>query len=116
MEEMLQHWPFVAAMLVFATFGMVAKRTFFSEYKAKGGGWAWWGRKTLPLHPVAAGMLLAVVPTIPVSPGVEGWSARMLYFAMAGVCSTWAYDVVRAVAKKYDVELSGESARPPPGA
>ena len=118
------HWPFVAATLILAFIGQVLKGTVWTrEHFLK---WRlltpnrvlwrffWWGRKTLPIHPVVAGGLLGLVPGIPASPQVEGTTALVLYFAFAGVISTWAFAIVKAWAKKQgiDLNLSGQSDPP----
>ena len=127
-EAVGDHWPFVAAMLIFATVGQVLKGTVWTERnflkwrvdKPNAILWRvfWWGRKTMPLHPVAVGALCGrFVPGLPASPGVEGATALMLYFAFAGIGSTWAFAFVKAAAKKRGIDLklpgNGNSAPPP---
>jgi hypothetical protein len=105
------HWPFVVAALIFAAFGQTAKRTVFTwEQIGDGRGWRswlWWGRKTMPLHPVLCGVLLGLVPGIPTSPSVPtSTAASCLYYAGAGVVSTWIFDLLRGLLKSRGVELS----------
>lgn len=113
-EHVLPHWPFLIGALIFATIGQVMKSTVFGVERCKKSRLFWIGRKTLPLHPVATGLLVGLIPTIPVSPGVEGLAASALYWAGAGLSSTWAFAVVRSLAKKRGVELQlpGESEPP----
>lgn len=106
------HWPFVVAALIFASVGQTMKRTVFTwERIGDGIGWRrrlmWWARKTLPLHPVAIGALLGLVPGIPTSPDVPATTAAAcLYYAGAGVVSTWVFDLMRGLLKTRGVELA----------
>jgi len=125
MEDVLAHWPFVMATLILAIVGQVAKTTIFSTdllkrtHGSRMGELLWVGRKTLPLHPVVAGMALGFVPGMPVSPGVLTLAAKVLYFAGAGMASTWAFAILKGVAKEkgYDLNIPTESVAPsaPPG-
>jgi hypothetical protein len=112
MEDLLQHWPFAATALILSVVGQAVKRVFFDDPTAK--GWRLIGRKTLPMHPVVVGALLGFIPSMPISPGVVSWSGRILYFAFAGVCSTWAFNVLKQVLKKEGIVLDGNSTKPPP--
>lgn len=128
-EAIAPHWPFVAAMFILAFIGQVLKGVVWTEanflrwrmHTPNAILWRffWWGRKTLPLHPVAAGALLGLIPSMPVGSGVEGRTAAMLYFAFAGVLSTWAFAIVKAWAKSKDIDLkipgNGSSTPPPAG-
>jgi len=113
MELALSHWPFLAAMLFFAVLTQVLKGTVFTQenvvkYKTKKhvlGELIWWGRKSLPLHPVIFGMGLGFIPGVPVSAGVETIAAKVFYFAFAGLVSTWAFAVVKSLAKKRGIDL-----------
>jgi hypothetical protein len=125
-EAIAPHWPFAAATLILAFVGQVVKGTVWTEAnflkwrmeKPNPVLWRffWWGRKTMPLHPVAVGALLGLVPNIPAGTGIEGRPATMLYFAFAGVMSTWAFALVKAWAKKHDIDLKlpGQPSTPPP--
>lgn len=104
---LLTHWPFLAAMASFAVFGRVAKKVI-----APGKGWRWWFHQTMPLHPVVLGVALSFIPGVPASAGAETWAAKALYFALAGVCSTWAYNVVQQLLAKRGIALEGST--PPP--
>jgi hypothetical protein len=127
------HWPFVVAALIFASIGQTLKRTVLTwERIGDGRGWKrrmlWWGRKTLPLHPVLCGALLGLVPGIPTSQSVPvTTAASCLYYAGAGVVSTWIFDLLRGLLKTRGVELSlnvmpssappsTSASSPPPGA
>ena len=127
-EAIAPHWPFVAAMFILASIGQVVKGTVwtrdnFLKYRMRTPNavlWRffWWGRKTLPLHPVAAGALLGLTPGVPLGTGIEGTTAAVLYFAFAGVFSTWAFAIVKAWAKSKDIDLKlpGDSSSAPPPA
>lgn len=121
----IAHWPFLAAALIFAMAGQVVKATFFTKanirkYKKDGPAWLgemlWWGRKTLPMHPVGLGVVMGLVPGMPVGPGIETAAATVLYFAFAGLCSTWAFSVIKQLAKKkgIDLDLPGDTSTTPP--
>lgn len=107
----LCHWPFVAVAFVLMTFGQVMKRAVWTKARAMGQGhacdcnnWFWkLGRATLPLHPVVLGGIIGAVWTSP-EKHVSGPGA-VIYFAAAGALSTWLYDVMRSVAKRYGVRL-----------
>lgn len=111
----LAHWPFIASAFVLSIVGQVMKNSLWTEENAKAHKLYSLGRKTLPLHPVVCGILMGVAwKGLPVSPGVEGASARVLYFAFSGVAATWLFALIKAWAKKegYDVALPGESVKP----
>lgn len=128
-EYVFPHWPFIVATLIFATMGQVMKATVFTKanvvkYKASDsklgrivGELLWWGRKSLPMHPVIAGALLGGVPGIPVSApmGEVATAVKQLYYAGAGMASTWAFAILKSVAKKRGIELDmpRESTVPP---
>ncbi len=122
MASLIAHWPFMAAALIFAMAGQVAKATFFTKAnvrKYKGskpwlGETLWWGRKTLPMHPVGLGVAMGLVPGMPVGPGIETPAATVLYFAFAGLCSTWAFSVIKQLAKKKGIDLDLPTATTPP--
>ena len=115
------HWPGLAWMLIAMLVGQVmAHRVFTREHahrKRKGQWFWWWMRKTLPLHPVAAGLLLGVLWQDP-----EGtdwpWIASPMYFSAFGGGSIWAYEVIKGLLKRqgFDVGmLPGSSSAPPKG-
>lgn len=124
-DAIAPHWPFFACALILAFVGQVVKGTVWTEanflkwrmHTPNRVLWRffWWGRKTMPLHPVAVGALLGLVPNIPLGTGIEGRPAAVLYFAFAGVFSTWIFAFVKAAAKKrgIDLKLPGQSDPPP---
>jgi len=113
----LSHWPFIAVMSVFGMVGVVMNRRVFTQEQAKKRRpmqWFWWWmRKTLPLHPVLAGLVVGAFWRSP-EPGVDGAVAAMTYFAFSGVTSVFAYEVFKGMAKRrgYDLSLPGESNPP----
>lgn len=112
---LLPHWAFFCAAAVFAVVGEVTKRTLFTKKRAAGNRAIWIGRKTLPLHPVVAAILIGWIPGMPVSAGVEGPMGAIMYYVFAGITSTWVFSVAKAMAKKrgIELELPGHSDYPP---
>lgn len=104
-QYILPHWPLLTVTLALAIFGQVLKGSVFSVDMCKRSRFCWWGRKTLPAHPVLIGLLIGFIPGMPVSPGVEGRASRVLYFMAAGVLSTWAFMLLKQFAKKRGIEL-----------
>lgn len=117
MDDMLQvldvitaHWPFIVFTLVAAMVVQIFKGAVWTEARARGkgakAGFFWWARKTLPLHPVAAGALFGLIPGLPLSPQVpQTMAAAAMYYAAAGLLSTWAFAVLKGVAKKRGIDL-----------
>jgi hypothetical protein len=106
--NLLPHWPFVCAMLIFMIIGQVVKTSVFPKdgWKTHKPVWLfWWGRKTLPLHPIVAGMLMGLVWHSPEA-GVTTTAACVGYFAMAGAISVWAYEFLKGLAKKEGIDLN----------
>ncbi len=128
MDDLIAHWPFAVVSLILAMMGQMMKATFFTKanivkYKASAGKLGritgevlWWGRKTLPMHPVFAGIALGCLPGMPVGPGIDPGAATVLYFAGAGMASTWAFAVLKMLAKKQGVELDMPRVSDPPKA
>ena len=91
-----EHWHLAVAAMVFMMIGQVVKTHLFTrERAAKRGKWRWaWnlGRATLPLQPVAAGMLLAAA------------TSDSAYIG-SGVVSVYLYDVLKSAAKKRGIIL-----------
>lgn len=118
-QNLLPHWPFVCAMVVFMLVGQVVKTSVFpvDGWKSRKPVWLfWWGRKTLPLHPIAAGMLLGLVWRNPET-GVDTLPECMGYFSMAGAFSVWAYEFLKQMAKKEGVNIAlpgVDDSNPPP--
>jgi hypothetical protein len=112
------HWPFIVFALVASMVAQVFKSAVWTAKRAdsKGvkGWFFWWGRKTLPLHPVFAGALFGLIPGLPVSPGVpETMAAHAMYYGAAGLASTWAFDVLKGIAKKRGITIQSPISLPP---
>lgn len=118
-ETLLAHWPFVAVAVIFAVIGQVTSLRVFTKARAYAKGKAqwfwWWGRETLPLHPIAAGAGLGWFWRDPEGVTLSA-PAAMTYFAFAGGLSMVVWVVARGVAKDrgLDISLPGES-KPPEG-
>jgi hypothetical protein len=111
-DEIAAHWPFVVAALIFSGFSQVLKASVYSARNIRDyngttmGHVLWWGRKTLPIQPVLVGCLFGFIPGMPVAPEVGGTiAARVLYFAGAGICSTWVFSVLKGIAKSRGIDL-----------
>jgi len=122
-EYVLPHWPLVFTLLVFTVIGQFTSHKVFTRARAyqkrskKFLQWFWWwGRESLPLHPIASGALLGLLWHNPegVSPS---WplAASVSYFAGAGVLSLFAWSLLRGYLKKKGIDLSlpGDSTPPP---
>ena len=126
-ENIIPHWPFLIATLVFTVVGRFSSRKLFTRKRAytlssgkkfqfwKKRGFWWWGRETLSLHPILTGLILGLLWVNPeeADPAL-GSFASMGYFAGSGVLSLFAWSILTSVAKKKGVVLSlpGESVRP----
>lgn len=113
--------PFVAWTLLASIIGQVVKTQVFTRARAHWAGsriqWFWWwGRKTMPLHPMAIGMVIGWMWPGEVEPGYIGGTVQAaLYFGLAGGLSVWAFEVLKGLAKKRGVtlgKLPGQSDRP----
>ena len=107
----IPNWLFIVTTLFLAMTGQVAKATLWTEgnikkYRGKKMGQIiWWGRKTLPLHPVILGAVISFVPGLPYPEAVATAAAKFLYMAGAGVMSTWAFALLKGALKKADIEI-----------
>jgi len=116
------HWPFIAVTIILMMIGQVSKISVFTKQRAHalhGTVWGevvWWGRKTLPLHPMISGAIIGLVwrnPTEMIDRVIES----VAYFALAGTLSVWAYQILKSIAKKKGYELGplpGAESTPPP--
>lgn len=92
------HWPFIAAFGLFYTVGRIMKNGPLSSERALEVPWVRSVRRwfPLPLHPIMFGVLLGLVPGVPVS--LDADKARFgasLYFGAAGVLSIVWHDLYR---------------------
>ena len=113
--------PFVAWIILAAIVGQVVKTQIMTRKRAHTKGkfqWFWWwGRKTLPLHPVVIGIVIGLAWPGTIEAGYEGGTIQAaLYFGLAGGLSVWAFEVLKGLAKKKGIvlgDLPGESKKPP---
>jgi hypothetical protein len=94
------NWPFAAVAIILAVVGEVIKSFVVGNRKKdqlKGLRLVY--HKTIPIHPVLAGGLLggALSATIPEELSSGGLVSSVLYFALAGACSTWFYNSVKKI-------------------
>lgn len=116
-SDILPHWPFFAAMCFFMITGRVMTQNVFTKtahLENKPVWFWWWGRKTLPLHPILLGILLGIIWRKP-EPDIVRLIPRMGYFSLAGGLSTWCYEFIKSLAKKrgIDLDLPGVDSVPP---
>ena len=127
----LPHWPFVMVMAIFSVIGQFMSKSVFTReraYKKSTGPWYkfwatqsfwWWGRETLPVHPILSGGLLGLIWYNP--EGADpSWPliSSVVYFAGAGVVSLFMWSLLRGYLKQkgIEVDLPGvDSLTPPPG-
>jgi hypothetical protein len=118
--HIMPHWPFLSAMVVFMLVGRVMTKNVFTKTAHHNKGkWTWlfwWGRKTLALHPIMAGAVLGMLWREP-EPGMKDMAASVMYFAMSGALSVWAYETLKGIAKKHGIDLTvpGVDSVPPQG-
>lgn len=114
LDFIVEHWPFISVALILSSFGHAAKQTLLTDDNVRKYKIAWWGRKTMAIHPVIVGAGIGLLSAIPASSGVDGTVSRVLYFAFAGVMSTWGYSVAKGLLKRQGIDISmpGESIRP----
>lgn len=108
------HWPFLAACVIFYAIGEVMKKTVTKEM-AKKKKWAWYFRRTLPLHPMLGGIVVGLIPGMPASAGVETIAGKCLYFALAGATCSWVVNTAKQWAKGKGLPV-GEEEKPPESA
>lgn len=119
--NLLPHWPFAMMAIVFMVVGQVMTTRVFTReraydtYDSSIAGWIWyWGRETLPLHPILAGALLGIVWQDPEAAGL-GLVPSMGYFAGSGAVSLFTWIFLKAYYKRrlgVDIYLPGESMKP----
>jgi len=120
LAQVMPHWPFVAVMLLFAVLMQALKASVYTKanilkYKKSKpwlGEMLWWLRKTMPVQPAIA-WFIGYIPGIPASPGVDTSSAKCLYFLLAGIISTWAFAIIKGIAKRRGIELEFNQSEPP---
>ncbi|RLB42423.1 MAG: hypothetical protein DRH30_04835 [Deltaproteobacteria bacterium] len=119
-DNLFPHGPFFAWLFLAMLFGQVMKKTLWTKHNAahKKPHWIWWwAYKSMALHPVLVGVIIGLLWQNP--EGADpAWSlaASCGYFAVAGGLSTWAYEVLKSIAKKranLDLTLPGLDSKPP---
>ncbi len=110
-QYVIPHWPLFVVSGALALLGQVLKGSLFSKVMAEKHVVMWWGRKTLPVHPVFIGMTIGFVPGVPVGPGITTTAAQVIYFMGAGLLSTWLFSFLKQIAKKrgFDFKRPGEN-------
>lgn len=111
----LEHWPWLAVTVILAIVGQVTSTRIFTRERAYGSGGIkrfvfFWGRESLPLHPIVSGFILAALWPNP-EPVVAAGAATYVYFGSAGAASLflWMWLKARAKAKGIKLELPGAS-------
>lgn len=102
--------PFVGFLLLATLGGQFVKTHIFTIKRATTKGklrFLWkWGRKTLAFHPVALGALVGYCWPGEVMEGYTGGEVTgMQYFAAAGICSTWGFDILKGIFKPLGVVI-----------
>jgi hypothetical protein len=125
-EYVLPHAPFIGITLILLVIGHRMSTRVFTKPRAyrfygptAAGKWKWrffyWGRETLPMHAILAGVIIGLLWR---DPEGLGWNraASVAYFASAGAVSMMLWAVIRGWAKKKGItlQLPGES-EPPVG-
>ena len=105
-ENLLIHWPFVCGALVLMLVGQFVKAQIWTKEGARTSRFIRFMRRTMAMHPPLVGALLSFIPSMPVSPGVEGMGARLLYWVSVGIAAAFGFNVVRQwIKKKYDLDI-----------
>ena len=117
-NQILPHWPFAAWVVISMVIGQVMSKNVFTKtahYTQKPVWFWWWGRKTLPLHPIAAGLVMGLIWRNPEN-GVDTLVESCAYFALAGALSVWGYETLKGFAKEkgIDIDLPGVDESVPP--
>lgn len=109
-QYLLPHWPFLVMALILASVGKVMKEKVWTKEKASKSGFFWWMRAFLPLHAPLTGVIVALIGHLfggmPVSPGVEGLPATMLYYAGAGWASSYIYSLGKHFLKSRGIKIN----------
>ena len=113
----LVHWPFLVMVGVFWVIGHFMEKSVFTKWRSEHQkpGWLWWwGRESMELHPVLAGVVVGLIWSDPESAG-WGWQASAGYFAGAGFLSLFFWKILHLVFKRFgggSITLPGESNPP----
>lgn len=105
-EHILPHWPAVMAYFGFVLSGQFAKAQVWTKKKAATSKPIHFMRRTLAVHAPIVGLAVGAIPGIPVSPGVEGIAAAMIYWGGIGMFASFSFHAVSAFVKnKWGVDL-----------
>jgi hypothetical protein len=105
------HWPFFAVFFILMVIGQLSKTIVFTRKRAEEthskwyGHFWWWGRKSLPMHPMITGLLIGVIWTNP-NTIIKDMVSAMFYFAFSGTLSVWGYQIIKGLLKKKSIDLS----------
>jgi len=123
-EGIRDHWPFFVMAMILGTAGQVFKTRVWTIERARSSRVFWWIRAFLPFHaPIAGGLIGLVLGAIfgegaPASPGVTGLGMVMMYYAGAGVVSSWIFNGAKYFAESRGLpipeELDDKDSLPPP--
>lgn len=110
-EHVLPHWPFLVMAAVLGLLCRTMKKNVWTKENAKKSRIIHWIRAFLPLHAPFLGAMIAGVGELlggfPVSPGIEGIFAVMLYHAGSGWASSYIYVLLRHFAKSRGIDVGG---------
>jgi len=97
--------------VIFYSIGEVMKKTITKEMATKNKR-AWFFRRTLPLHPVLAGIVVGMLPGMPASPEVVTIAEKCLYFALAGATCSWVVNSAKHWARDRGLPVGEEEKSP----
>ncbi len=109
----MTYWSFIAVARVLYRIGEATKNIVLGKTKkeideAIKTPWKKVFYETLMVQPVLAGGLMGLVlaSTVPEVISVGGVIGSVLYFAGAGVLSTWVYDLVKRTIRRFNPTIS----------
>ena len=113
-EHIATHWPFITVCAVLWVIGHFMATSVFTKARSlkesKHGWFWWWGRASMELHPVAAGVLIGILWQNPEQADPAWpWIATLFYFMAAGVSSLFGWKLIVLIAKRLGFDLSGAS-------
>jgi len=118
-ENLLPHSPFIIGYFSFVFIGQFAKHQIWTKKRASSGNkFFHFMRRTLAVHAPVCGLLIGLIPSVPVSPGVDSIPYAMLYWGGCGMFSSWSFHSLSNYVKgktkgKVDMEKSISDAMNP---
>lgn len=119
MVDLISYWSFIAVALVLYRIGESAKNVILGKTKADFDAailipWKKTFSETMMVQPVILGGLMGLVlgATVPEVISAGGMISSVLYFAGAGVLSTWIFDLVKRSIRKFSPNLGGANTAP----